>query len=89
MRDTKSALAVADIDWTAWYLTEEEDMGESWQQARISRVFEEILQRWVAERGDKRSRVSFPCGVCATARSYPAQPDLGQAANVTPTPLSD
>ena len=57
VRNTSSALGIPDIDWTAWYVTEEQDMGESWQHARISRIFEDLLRRWVAERGEKRSRV--------------------------------
>ena len=49
--------ALTAIDWSAWYLTAEDDMGESWLHSKISDLFEGLLTRWLAERGDTRSQV--------------------------------
>ena len=57
VRNPNSDLAITDIDWTAWYLTEEDDIGESWTHANISSMFEDLLKRWLAERDDPTGRV--------------------------------
>ena len=41
----------ARIDWSSWYLTDEEDMGESVEQANIIRLFLAILEQLARERG--------------------------------------
>ena len=57
VRNPASMLAIPDIDWTAWYLTEEQDEGESWPHAHICHTFETQLRCWVALQRDPHSRV--------------------------------
>ena len=38
------------VDWSSWYLTDEEDMGESAEQGEIIRMMLSVLQEWARER---------------------------------------
>ncbi|MSQ83079.1 MAG: Uma2 family endonuclease [Myxococcales bacterium] len=58
VRNPKPDLQIADIDWTAWHLTAEQDMAESPQHAEISRVFVQLLRRRILELKLKRSYVN-------------------------------
>ena len=58
VRNPKPDLTLAEIDWSRWYLTEEEDMGETTHHAEISRTFVGLLRNWLVERGEKRSYVN-------------------------------
>ncbi|HEX2572493.1 MAG TPA: Uma2 family endonuclease, partial [Polyangia bacterium] len=42
------------VDWSSWYLTDEEDMGESTEHGLIIRVLLSVLLEWVRERGWSR-----------------------------------
>lgn len=39
------------IDWSSWYLTDEEDMGQAGEQGRIIKIMMSSLDRWAEERG--------------------------------------
>ncbi|HEX2692046.1 MAG TPA: Uma2 family endonuclease [Kofleriaceae bacterium] len=41
----------ARVDWSAWYLTDEEDMGESVEQTQINRTVRSSLEELAASRG--------------------------------------
>ncbi len=41
----------ATIDWSAWYLTDEEDMGEGCEQEQIIWILKQILTELKRERG--------------------------------------
>jgi Uma2 family endonuclease len=41
----------AQVDWSAWYLTDEEDMGESVEQTQINRTVRSSLEELAASRG--------------------------------------
>jgi len=41
----------ARVDWSAWYLTDEEDMGESGEQHEIIAILESVLRELARERG--------------------------------------
>ncbi|MGK4002684.1 Uma2 family endonuclease [Sorangium sp. So ce1036] len=41
----------APVDWSAWYLTDEDDMGESVEQGEIIRILLSCLSELLAERG--------------------------------------
>ena len=47
----------AAIDWSRWYLTDEEDMGEGAEQDLLITILKSILQVLVAERGWRRVHV--------------------------------
>ena len=51
VRDLTPGEASAPLDWSAWYLTDEEDMGESAEQGEIIRVLLSVLGQLAAERG--------------------------------------
>ncbi|HEX2567948.1 MAG TPA: Uma2 family endonuclease [Polyangia bacterium] len=42
------------VDWSSWYLTDEEDMGESAEQGEIVRILLSVLREWARERGWER-----------------------------------
>jgi Uma2 family endonuclease len=48
LRPEKTGLPV---DWSSWYLTDEEDMGESAEQGEIIRMMLSVLKEWARERG--------------------------------------
>ncbi|HSO00312.1 MAG TPA: Uma2 family endonuclease [Candidatus Nanopelagicales bacterium] len=51
VRDPAAEDVGAPVDWSAWYLTDEEDMGESVEQGDIIRLFLAVMQQLGAERG--------------------------------------
>ncbi|GMV39188.1 MAG: hypothetical protein AMXMBFR64_09040 [Myxococcales bacterium] len=51
VRDPPSEEVGAPIDWTPWYLTDEEDMGESCEQGVIIRVLLSVLAQLLHDRG--------------------------------------
>jgi Uma2 family endonuclease len=51
VRDLPPEEAHAPVDWSAWYLTDEEDMGESTEQGEIIRLLFAGLASWIEERG--------------------------------------
>jgi Uma2 family endonuclease len=51
VRDLAPEDAGAPIDWSAWYLTDEDDMGESAEQGEIIRILLSTLGVLAAERG--------------------------------------
>lgn len=51
MRDISPEEARKPVDWSAWYLTDEEDMGESCEQGDIIRVALSSLNTLAQERG--------------------------------------
>lgn len=50
VRDPAPEEVGAPVDWSAWYLTDEEDMGESVEQGEIIRVLLSCLGELIAER---------------------------------------
>ncbi len=58
IRHPKTDLLRAEIDWSAWYLTEEEDMGQSWLHDQISRLLTHLVERWLAERHGGKGHVA-------------------------------
>lgn len=57
VRNTASPLANLPVDWSHWYLTEEDDMGHSYLHGLICTLFVELLQRWVCRDGQVRGFV--------------------------------
>lgn len=51
VREPTEALRRTAIDWSSWYLTDEEDVGESPEQGEIIRLLLAVFQSLVAERG--------------------------------------
>ncbi len=51
VRDTASPLATAEVDWRGWYLDEEDDTGHFVLHGLICTLLVQLLQRWMAERG--------------------------------------
>lgn len=44
-------MRTTEVDWTRWYLTDEEDMGQSPRHHEAARRFESILRSWAKEQG--------------------------------------
>jgi Uma2 family endonuclease len=42
------------VDWSSWYLTDEEDEGQTIEQAEIIRTMLSVLKEWARERGWNR-----------------------------------
>ncbi|MEZ4301482.1 MAG: Uma2 family endonuclease [Polyangiaceae bacterium] len=53
MRDLSPNEAAAPIDWSSWYLTDEDDEGQTVEQSSILWELLSALRQWVAERGWK------------------------------------
>jgi Uma2 family endonuclease len=51
VRDPAPEDVDAYVDWSAWYLTDEEDMGESVEQTQINRTVRSSLEELAASRG--------------------------------------
>lgn len=54
VRDLTPEQATSPVDWSSWYLTEEEDMGESSEQGEIIRLLLSCLSEWAREQGWSR-----------------------------------
>ncbi|HEX2570966.1 MAG TPA: Uma2 family endonuclease [Polyangia bacterium] len=54
VRDLTPEQAAWPVDWSSWYLTEEEDMGESSEQGEIIRLLLSCLSEWAREQGWSR-----------------------------------
>ena len=51
LRGLKPEDADLPIDWSSWYLTDEEDMGQAPEQDQICNILRSSLQRLAEERG--------------------------------------
>ncbi|MBI2891940.1 MAG: Uma2 family endonuclease [Deltaproteobacteria bacterium] len=51
VRDPRPDEIDAPIDWSSWYLTDEEDVGESNEQSQIISVLRSVLEQLCRERG--------------------------------------
>ena len=49
VREPDPADIDSEVDWSPWYLTDEEDMGEGFEQGEINRMFMYCLQELVRE----------------------------------------
>lgn len=58
VRDPAPGSVGAPVDWSAWYLTDEEDMGESCEQGEIIRLLLSLLGELAVER-------AWPSTLCA------------------------
>ncbi len=57
IRHPKRDLLRAQIDWSAWYLSEEQDMGQSWLHDLISRMLAHLVERYLKEHHGGRGAV--------------------------------
>jgi len=57
--DPKPDEVDAEVDWSAWYLTDEADMGHSPEHGEVSEAFFRLTRAWMVERGRTDLRVGF------------------------------
>jgi hypothetical protein len=61
----------APVDWSRWYVSDEDDVGESGEQLTTNRLLQDVGEQWARERGVRRrvSGVSCRGRVVTTVRS--------------------
>ena len=72
VRDPPEGFAAARVDWSAWYLTDEEDMGESVLQNLIIRCLVSSLEQWARSKAT-RACLSGPTSSLRTTSTNPVR----------------